>query len=250
MTKMMILSDQEGNQIFASHLKAPLGELGFTIEEGMIRRDKKAGYEYISYQLMDRYKDERFHLEYSAVKRIEPIQAICDEYLIDLIPEEIRREHKSWTLAFNAERIRDYKFNPASKHRWMAFKDIYKSDATEEGIIQLINEFLEIIKLYIIPTFDKYNDIRVLDAFINEKPEYYFDVIHLLTGNGLVYKKMIIAKLAGNKEYELVCEAMKQFIMNAEGKQTRLPVEAYYAFYERIYERLKTVEPLADPVLG
>lgn len=246
---MKILTEQEGNRIFASLLKAPLMELGFTTKEGMVRRDKKTGYEYITYQLFDRYKDERFHLQYSAVKRIEPVQAICDEYLIGLIPEEARQEHKSFTLAFNAERIRDYTYNPASKHRWMVFEDVYKSDATEEGIHQLVSELMESIKRYIIPTFNKYNDIRVLDAFINEKPAYYFEVIHLLTGNGLAYKKMIIAKLAGNKDYELVCEAMKQFIMNAEGKQTRMPVEAYYTIYERIYERLKTVEPLADPIL-
>ena len=62
---------------------------------------------------------------------------------------------------------------------------IYQADATEEGIDQLVDEFLEIIKLYIIPTFDKYNDIRTLDAFINEKPAYYFEVIHLSGAEGL-----------------------------------------------------------------
>ena len=98
--------------------------------------------------------------------------------------------------------------------------------------------------LYIIPAFDKYDNIKALDSFVNEKPEYYLEVMHLLPGKGLEYRKMIIAKLAGNPQYELVCEAMKQRILTFEYGKGIAPKENYLSIYEKIYERLKNVQQL------
>ena len=128
-------------------------------------------------------------------------------------------------------------------------KDKYEEDSSEDGVAELSRQFVNALQQYVIPAFDKYNDIRNLDAFVNENPEYYFEVIHLMTGEGFPYKKMIIAKLAGNKNYEAVCNAMWQRLSNIETVQCDVPKEKYLSVYEKIYERLKTVDPLSNPVL-
>jgi hypothetical protein len=136
-----------------------------------------------------------------------------------------------------------------NKIKWRRMIDPLDVEPTEDGINELVGKFLDTIKLHIIPTFDKYNNIQLLDAFINERPDYFFEVMHLFPDRGFNYKKMIIAKLAGNKDYELVCDAVRQYIITTEYAQGDLPMEKYYSVYEKIYERLKTVEPLANPVL-
>jgi hypothetical protein len=242
------LTLEKGNQIFADKLSILLAALGFTIENGIIIRKKKFGREKIGYESLDFSIRRNFKLTYSAVKRIDPIDEIIDDFFSEIYPFEMTKKVQTSVLAFNAKRIRDYKFDPANIRQWIRCGDYYESEATEEGVEQLAVDFFKALEAYVIPTFDKYNNIQLLDACINETPECYYEVIHLFTGNGLQYKKMIIAKLAGSKDYELVCEAMKRRLLDTDpnGKISR---ETYISVYERIYERLQIVAPLTNPML-
>lgn len=245
---IMKLTLEKGNQIFSDKLSLLLEELGFAIENGIIIRKKKFGREKIMYDSLDFSIRRDFILTYSAVKRIDPIDEIIDDFFLEIYPFEMTKRVQTSVLAFNAKRIKDYKFDPANIHQWVRCDDYYEREATEEGVEQLAVDFFKAIEAYVIPTFDKYNNIQLLDACINETPEWYFEVIHLFTGNGLQYKKMIIAKLAGNKDYELVCEAMKRRILNTNSKG-KISKETFLSVYEKIYERLKNVKPLANPIL-
>lgn len=243
---MASLTKKQGNQIFSDFLSAPLKEIGFTIQrDGVIKRKFKYGFDEITYEEIKPW-GAQFRLDYSADKRIDPIEEIWDDYLSELM--RVGESYVSTTLAFDANRIKDYEYDPVNLRERMLNVDTYKSKQTEEGVSEMANQFLNNIKLYIVPTFDKFNNIQVLDAFVNGKPDYYHEVIHLFSAReALIYKKMIIAKLAGNKDYELVCEAMKQRILKAEEGSARLV--QYLLVYEEVYERLKTVEPLANPIL-
>lgn len=245
---MASLTKKQGNQIFSDLLSAPLKEIGFTIQrDGVIKRIWKNGFDQISYGELKPW-GINFRLEYSATKRIDPIEEIWDDYFSELI--SVGESYVNRTLAFNVNRVKDYEYDPEKLRERMLKADRYSSAQTEEGLSEMASQFLNNIKLYIVPTFDKFNNIQVLDAFVNEKHEYYHEVIHLFSAReGLIYKKMIIAKLADNKDYELVCAAMRERLLILGASDGLLQQEKYLSVHEKIYNRLKTVEPLANPIL-
>lgn len=245
----MKLTLDQGNQVFSNKLGLLLNELGFVIDSGDIKRQKTFGLEQILYSGLKSAIDNKFALDYSAVKRIDPIDEIIDDYFLEFYQFEMTKSVKTSVLAFNAKRVMDYKFDPSNLRQWIGCNDYYVGKATEEGVEQMAIEFFNVIKLHIIPVFDKYNNIQLLDRLINETPKCFYEVIHLFTGVGLEYKKMIIAKLAGNKDYELICEVMKQRILEKKVTGGRVTKETFLSVWERIYERLKKVEPLANPIL-
>ncbi|OQP57473.1 hypothetical protein [Niastella populi] len=244
----MKLNKPQGNKAFRNLLKAELTDIGFKQKGGVLTRQKKNGFEQIDFEEID-FWNGQFRLWYSASKRIEPVEGVWDDYFLDIFPLGVGEEYVTRTIYFNASILREYQYDPMNMIKWRRMNDYHFADPTEEGIHELVGKFLETIKSYIIPTFDKYNNIQLLDAFINERPEYFFEVMHLFPDRGFEYKKMIIAKLAGNKDYELVCEAVRKDITTTEYVQGDLPMEKYLSLYEKIYERLKTVAPLANPIL-
>jgi hypothetical protein len=247
----MYLNKEQGHQLFIELLQGPMGELGFTLKGESFERKKRFGKEEISSDGLESRGMKKFVFTYNASKYIDPIENVWDEYWAEQqLAIGITLPPGAWpfSLCFNAKRISDYKFDPQNLRQWYRTYDYYESEATEEGVQQLVDQFLHNFRLYVIPTFDRFNNIQLLDAFANEQPEYYSEVIHILSAVGLHYKKMIIAKLAGNNDYELVCDAVKQLI-NKHFKDNEKARSTNYSIYERVCEKLKSVLPLANPVL-
>lgn len=62
---------------------------------------------------------------------------------------------------------------------------------------------------------------------------------------GLMFKKMIIAKLGGNDQYEQMCEAMRKYILDTDvGKEE---TQIYLGVWSKLCERLKSVTSLEKP---
>ncbi|MBO9201431.1 MULTISPECIES: hypothetical protein [Niastella] len=230
-------------------MKDPLKELSFSIKAGVvIRREKNQGFEEIAYESLEWWNGQ-FRLWYSAVKRIDPVEKIWDDYFLDLMPLGVGEAYVNTTIFVNARVLREYQYDPANRIKWRRMNDYHLADATEEGVVDLAEQFLKTLKTYIIPTFEKYNNIQLLDAFVNERPEYFFETMHLFPDRGFEYKKMIIAKLAGNNDFQLVCDAVRQNIINTEYVNGDLPKETYCGLFEKVYERLKNELPLNNPVV-
>lgn len=245
----MTLNKPQGNKTFRELLKSSLNNLDFKLKPGgVLRREKKNGFEQISFEDLV-FWNGRFRLTYGASKRIDPVEKIWDDYFLDITPLGVGKTYVNRTIYFNARILNDYQYDPANRIKWRKMEDNLDVNPTEDGVKELVAKFLDTINLYLIPTFDKYNNIQLLDAFINARPDYFFEVMHLFPDRGFKYKKMIIAKLAGNKDYEFVCEAVRQHIITTEYVQGDLPMEKYYSVYNKIYERLKSVQPLANPIL-
>jgi len=242
--KNPILKRNDGNRLFESLIKVPMQDLRFELDKGIFTRKRESGFEKISYESLEPFINAKFRLTDVAIKRINSIEEIWDDYFLEITPLGVGEGYVNTTMAFNAGRIKSYKYDPTIKNQLYRTSYRYEADATNEGVHELAKQFLENMLMYVIPALEKYDNIKVLDSFVNEKPDYYLEVMHLVPGNGLEFRKMIIAKLAGNPQYELVCEAMKKRILTMENVKGIAPKENYLSIFEKLQERLKNAQPL------
>jgi hypothetical protein len=247
----MNLTAEMGNQLFLELIQAAFIDTGFTIDDEELIRKKRFGIEKIGYErTYGTFYGDKFWFSSCVSKYIDPI----DDFWMEFIPEmQLARGITSPpgtrfpTLIFNSKLIREYIFDPQKKGACIRINDHYECPPTEEGVHKMVDTFAQNIKSFVIPLFDVYNDIELLDACINETTEHFFEIIHLFSGVGLFYKKIIIAKLAGNKNYELLCDAYRKK-MFAQDIHERVR-DTEYSIFERIYKKLEGVSPLKDTIL-
>jgi hypothetical protein len=104
---------------------------------------------------------------------------------------------------------------------------IYKS---RDYIIKFHKEIIH-------PLLEKQSDIHYLNNVHNESYKTNY--------NGRWCSKMVIAKLAGNPEYEKIYKHL-MFILGGVGEKNQI----WEAVLPELYERLKNEKPLKDPYLG
>lgn len=123
------------------------------------------------------------------------------------------------TIASNVSLLRDYNFNSSEKP-WFRYKDNYISKASGKGIEEICEQLTQNIENYILPTFEKFNSLKKLDDFVNNPIEKAKEIIYLIGPKGIFFKKMIIAKLASNRNLVNICDAMKTAILEMENDST------------------------------
>lgn len=247
----MILTKDQANKRFTEVLNLAFNKLGFTADNEKLIRQQQLVKDEIIYEEVKVIWEKKLFLSSVTHKYIDPI----DDCWIEFIPEmQLVRGITSPpgarfpTLAFNAKLISDYTFNSQNTKPWFRINEVYNFPATEEGFREMTNAFIYNTQSFVVPLLDAYNDIELLDACINQTPDHFFEIIHLFSGVGLFYKKIIIAKLAGNKDYELICEACRKKML----ARTEMPDDirdTEYSIFERLYEKLKVIPPLSTPVL-
>ncbi|UOY06737.1 hypothetical protein L0P88_22800 [Muricauda sp. SCSIO 64092] len=217
----MILNNEEINLLFESELQNSLGQYGFEVNKGRIQRMTEAGLEAIYYDSVESIIDAKARLQYSACKRIDKVETVWQEFYTKVYTVGVSFDkQKIPTLAFNAARIKDYEYG-ISKRNWFQYIDRYIVDANEKGVLELSKQFVDIFKKYILPTFNLYNSESNLDRYINAKPETYWEVIHLTTGKGLLFKKIIASKMNKNPLYDQICEFVLNFIKERNDYQSQ-----------------------------
>jgi hypothetical protein len=122
---------------------------------------------------------------------------------------------------------------------------------TDDGFKQLKEKYSWIYHDLFLPKLKETLNIKFLDSTINDKVEYlggssddYFLALH-----GLLFRRMILAKLSGNPLYEDICEWNRGIC----AKLDLIPEDNRNAFqknfrkvFEIVYERLKNVKPMDD----
>ena len=126
--------------------------------------------------------------------------------------------------------------------------DLIRYNSEEEDIVRYFEEFKWQYENLIIPVLEKSRDVRWLDQKINTEPLKfnYFGEIGPI-GYSIEFHKLIIAKLAGNPNYEQIYQLVRGTLVEwaneeEEGKNM-------LAAFDKVYEDLKQVKPLENPIL-
>jgi hypothetical protein len=137
-----------------------------------------------------------------------------------------------------------------------SFYDGYGSfifEISEKGLSEVENVLELCINQKIIPKLNSYNDLNSLNYFINNNFQFSEDIHGFLNHNGLIYRRIIIARLTSFSEYENLCNYFRDsfdwYIENGriEGQEYFLN---YPIVFEKVYERLKNIEPLKNTILS
>lgn len=129
----------------------------------------------------------------------------------------------------------------------------YIFEISEKELSEVENVLDFCVNQKIIPKLYSYNDLDSLNHFINTNFQFSEDVQGFLNYNGLIYRRIIIAKLTSFERYENLCDSFRESFdwYNENGK---IEGQEYFLNYpivfEKVYERLKSIEPLGNTILS
>lgn len=126
-------------------------------------------------------------------------------------------------------------------------------EISEKGLAE-IPEAIEFVMNKIFEKLDIFLDIKNVDKLINSELDPLPENNEIFwRDGGFMFKRMILAKLTGNNIYQEVCDFYKsRFIKILEISKT--PGKEYFSNYpivfEKVYEKLKNIQPLENTVLS
>jgi hypothetical protein len=200
------------------------------------RAEYSFGHDRISINL--RQIGTKYYLQYTFLKRIDSIEAIWLEYLKDINLGN-QSPNSFMTIASSIIGLKPELLKDVRYHKYG-----YILEPTETGINRYLDEAKLQINKIIIPFLSKYNKVNELDSLFNNPPDKYID-LKKYSNQGVEFRKMIIAKLAGNPDYEKVCSAMKTLIESWIKQDSRMT--GYMTVYEKVHKKLKDIKPLENP---
>jgi hypothetical protein len=127
-------------------------------------------------------------------------------------------------------------------------------EISENGL-QTIKEIIDnIFNEKIIYKLQELKDLKIVDKLINSDLDSPQNVNEIFNVDGaFMFKRMIFAKITGNGIYEDICKLFKSRF-NKIDEIAKAPGKEYYFNYpivfEKVYERLKNVEPLKNLILS
>lgn len=144
--------------------------------------------------------------------------------------------------------------NSAEEIKQKAYFDgSLRFEISEQGLTE-VPEAIEFVMEKIFKKLNELKNIKKLDELENNmlEPPVAENPIFWVDG-GFMFKRMILAKLNGNKLYEDICNLYKNRLMKAT-ELAKTPGKEYFLNYpivfEKIYERLKNVGPLKNLILS
>lgn len=218
-------------------------EYGFGIKENFLLKENRTFYDFIDcYGLSE--NSGFFYKHEGLSRRI----SIVEDLWSDLKPKINIRDR----INIESVRITIFHAFPAiieQPYYDKIFRGI-KCEATDEGIYQYIGIIKEYFEKHIFPTANKYKDIREIDKLINSTND--FPKSGLLSTDGGIMRRIIIARLANNSRLDEIVgfhnESFNQNIHLVE--EDKIPYwTTYLEVFNTVYERIKKIEPLKNPIL-
>jgi len=117
-----------------------------------------------------------------------------------------------------------------------------------KGLHAFFEDFKWQYENLLMPVLEKSRDVRWLDKKINSEPLKFIDFGEIgPIGYSIEFHKLIIAKLAGNPNYEEIYQLIRGTLVEwaneeEEGKNM-------LSAFDKVYEDLKEVKPLENPIL-
>jgi len=147
---------------------------------------------------------------------------------------------------------RGYKFFEGMDRDFRAHK--FEFEDTLSEVQKLISFLEEDLEDYIFPTFEKLYNVHTLNKAINDPIDFHVkqNIQSFMCGNHH-YDKMIVARLAGDPNFEEICQFIFSFFennINSTSESNRNSAKKALTVAYDIYDQLKSVEPLKDPNLN
>ncbi|HTJ51837.1 MAG TPA: hypothetical protein VL443_20395 [Cyclobacteriaceae bacterium] len=145
-----------------------------------------------------------------------------------------------------------------------AFPDIIKEpyydgfgaflfEISQSGLAKMSEVLDYVFNKKMIPKLLKYTDLNELNNYINNEFQFNEQIHSFLNNNGLIYRRMAIAKYANDSSYEKLCDFFKStfewYIENGkiEGQEY---LANYPVVFDYVYKKLMNVKPLEDTQLS
>ena len=169
---------------------------------------------------------------YRFQKRIDNVERLWDEHknLVGLGNQPL-----SVTIGAAPKALLDYveDFSMGTLQDQIIFTD----DKQEclRGVQTLFNE----LESQVFPFLRKLDDIDYLNRICNNPIENFKEINTLFNAKGLAFRKMIIASLANDVNFEKICQVARNRIKKSWAKSPER-LQKYLEVYPKIYEALKS----------
>lgn len=207
----------------------------------------------------ERFLSNYFYFDFDCKKNIHEIELPMGEYIFSLNRSvtyikvnKIESFIQPYVAALKANKVNTA--NIDNKTIAKDFKDIFSltapdfpeisnryrlSSELDNLIERLINQISEVI----FPYSNQFNDIQFLDKIINSSLENY-EPFSFGDYGTVFLKKMIIAQLAGNPDFELISTSMKEkFILRThdENEKKARNWAIALSLFDEMYEKIKSM---------
>ena len=184
-------------------------------------RRNKSGYDYTTLPSI-RYHSDLFTFHLTLFKRINAIEQVWQD-LAPLI--NIHYQDAQAPLTFHVG------------------GDSLQFPYTEDALNDMQDILTDLLTSHLLPDLATFSDIKKLDAFVNTSFPYD-EKVHAILGNeGLIFKRIAIARFAGNPNFEDLCDFIRSSFdwYREYAKNDGLEYFANYpVVFEKVYERLKS----------
>jgi hypothetical protein len=147
---------------------------------------------------------------------------------------------KTFGGSFPKDFLYNEKNQPKPIANWANWRED-KGDIVERICEKVKSDYYTLV----LPKLDEYSNIHKLDAIANGE-----DRTFSLGNSERYFRKLIISRLAGNPKYEEIYEGMTEMYKKIIVDE---PTDEYYQnmlwVIEQLYEKLKNVQPLENPIL-
>jgi hypothetical protein len=208
--------------------------------EDFIRYDQSG---YLRVNLYLRRLGLKYDIGYSIFRRYELIEKHWIDNLVHLGLSNQKKE-TFCTLCFGIDTMYVNNYDPLR-----SYNNVIYIEPTYQGIDLYFENFKNEMENEIFPFLDRFNNINEMDQYLNKPFDAIKEKMNIFYHYGIEYRKMIIAKYAGNPEYDKICKAMFDFI-NQSIAINESKYKGYLIAYNNVIESLKDIEPLKNPVLS
>jgi hypothetical protein len=228
----MIMTSSEETNLYKELLYPVLDKYGFVAKsKTMFQAERDFGWDRLEYDLLKGQSGERV-FGYIFRRRYDQVEEVLKPHYAFL---NIQPQIEHATLETNKTFLDPKAYKEGGQNRAG-----YDYPLTREGVSDFVMRFSGDLQTIIFATLDKYESIAELDKFANQPPGRFKELWPLFSNQALLLKKVIIAKLAGNPEYEKVIDAVRTIIEDWR-KVNEKETEKWLKGLDLITADLKTV---------
>jgi hypothetical protein len=125
--------------------------------------------------------------------------------------------------------------------------DLFQECKPEAELHHYITFFQKAYEDTVAPFLKTTEDIRWLDTVCNANPLAWKFTPPVIVTCEIKYKQIIIARLAANKRYEDICRAIRHQLETLEATDDF--IQKRLALFDSVYNDLKGIPPLENPIL-
>ncbi|MDO6491804.1 MULTISPECIES: hypothetical protein [unclassified Cellulophaga] len=143
----------------------------------------------------------------------------------------------TYSVSYDKLKIKDRFPNNTKETGWLSF------DISKTGIEQFKKVIEFIIEKELLPKLEDYRSLESLDKQLNSSIELGYLDSYNVNSNGILFRRVIIAKLVGNPLFEEICDKEKSFFTDYIELSKEKGYEHYKNIpivFEEVYNRLKS----------